>query len=53
VVSPHGTINNNFTLHISYPSEVNGFNVVVVVDDDYDDDDDDVIIVILNCNLGG
>jgi hypothetical protein len=51
VIGPHGTIYNNFILHISFPSEVNGFVFVVVVDDD--DDDDDVIIVILNCDLGG
>ena len=26
MISPHGTIWNNFTLHISFPSEVNGFS---------------------------
>jgi len=37
-------------LHISFPSEVNGFVVVV----DYAAAAaDDVIIVILNCDLGG
>jgi hypothetical protein len=46
VISPHGTVYNNFTLHIYFLSEVNGFVVVV-------DDEDDVIIAILNCDLGG